>query len=80
MTVSGILNSNPSSTIGNIVFYLDAVGGTPLTVTLISNSNGTWSYSFDTTGLASGTHTLYAQAVDNLGVFSDPFAISLTVL
>jgi hypothetical protein len=30
LTVSGILNSNPSSTIISVVFYLDQIGGTPL--------------------------------------------------
>jgi hypothetical protein len=28
----------------------------------------------------SGTHTIYAQADDNYGVFSDPVAIQLIVL
>ncbi len=53
--------------------------GTPITATLISNSSGTWTYSFDTTGLATGTHTLYAEAVDSNGIFSDPLAITLTL-
>jgi hypothetical protein len=53
---------------------------TPLTVTLTSSSGGTWTYSFDTTGLASGTHMLYAEAVDRLGALSDLVAVSLTVL
>ena len=79
LTVSGILNSNPSSTITGVVFYLDTVGGPPLTVTLLSNSNGTWSYSFDTTGLSFGNHTLYAEAVDSNGIFSDPLAVNLQV-
>jgi uncharacterized delta-60 repeat protein len=79
LTVSGILNSNPTSTITGIDFYLDSVGGTPLTVALLSNSNGTWSYSFDTTSLTSGTHTLYAEAVDSNGIFSDPVAVSIQV-
>jgi uncharacterized delta-60 repeat protein len=78
LTVSGILNSNPTSTIGSIVFYLDGVGGTPLTVSLISNRNGTWTYSFDTTGL-SGPHTIYAEAVDSSNAFSDPVSVTLTV-
>jgi uncharacterized delta-60 repeat protein len=79
LTVSGILNSNPTSTITGIVFYLDTVGGTPLTVPLLGNTGGAWSYSFDTTGLTSGTHTLYAEAVDSNGVFSDPVAVSIQV-
>jgi uncharacterized delta-60 repeat protein len=78
-SVSNILEGNPSSTIAGIVFYLDSISGAPLPVSLISNSNGAWSYSFDTTGLATGTHTIYAVAVDSLGVFSDPALVVVTV-
>jgi uncharacterized delta-60 repeat protein len=45
LTVSGILNSNPSSTIAGTLFYLDSVGGTSLAsppVSFVSNSNGIW--------------------------------------
>jgi hypothetical protein len=39
-----------------------------------------WSASLTTTGLTPGTYTIYVQAVDNYGVFSDPVAISFTVM
>jgi len=41
-------------------------------------SPGVWTLTY-TVNLAPGTYTLFAQAQDNYGLFSDPFALSLTV-
>jgi hypothetical protein len=37
-----------------------------------------WTLTY-TVNLAAGTQTLFAQAEDNYCLFSDPFALSLTV-
>jgi uncharacterized delta-60 repeat protein len=54
------------------LLYADATwDGTKWNVTLTTG---------DLAGLPAGTYTLYAQAVDNFGIFSDPLAFSFTVL
>ena len=87
LTTSNILNSNPTSTITQVAFYLDANNDgilEPGTDTLLgygTNNSGTWTFTSSTAfSLTSGTYTLFAQAVDSNGVFSDPVAISLRVI
>jgi uncharacterized delta-60 repeat protein len=77
---------DPGSTVVQVAFYLDSNGDGILqhsTDTLlgygIQTSPGVWTFSFSTTGLAAGTYTLFAQAKDNYGVFSDPFAVHFQV-
>jgi hypothetical protein len=53
--------------------------GDVLLGTVTQSSGGTWALNFDTTGLAPGTDTLFAQAEDNYGAFSDPLALTLVV-
>jgi uncharacterized delta-60 repeat protein len=83
LSASGILNSNPTTTITQVAFYLDANGdGTlePGTDTLLgygTNNNGVWTF----TPTTSGTFTLFAQAMeDNNGGLSDPVAVTLNVM
>jgi uncharacterized delta-60 repeat protein len=83
LSASGILNSNPATTIAQVAFYLDDGSGNldPSTDTLLgygSNINAVWSLTF--TPMASGTFTLFAQAADSSGVLSDPVTVSLTVM
>jgi hypothetical protein len=35
-------------------------------------SAGTWTFTFSSAGLTSGTYTFFAVAEDSYGVFSDP--------
>jgi uncharacterized delta-60 repeat protein len=85
LTVSGILNSNPSSTISNVVFYQDAnndsileIGTDTLLGTGTQSSPGVWTFTFSKT--TSGTYTLFALAQDSNGVVSDPVAVTIEVI
>ena len=83
LTASNILNSNPTSSIKSVNFYLQ---NPDLTLTLLgtgTNSSGTWTLTFAeaTYGLTAGnTYTFVAQAMDSNGVLSDPLAISFQVM
>jgi hypothetical protein len=44
-----------------------------------STGTGTWTLTLSTTGWASCTYTLFAQAEDSYGAFGDPTALTLTV-
>jgi uncharacterized delta-60 repeat protein len=84
LTVSSITDGNANSTITQAAFYLDTDGNGILDSadTLLGygtqTSPGVWTFSY-MVNLAPGTYTLFAQAEDSYGVFSDPFAITLTV-
>lgn len=83
LSASGILNSNPTTTITQVAFYLDDGSGNlePGADTLLgtgTNVNGMWSFSFTPT--TSGTFTLFAVAIDSAGIWSDPVAVVLTVV
>jgi uncharacterized delta-60 repeat protein len=84
LTASNILNANPTSTISQVAFYVDANGDgilEPGTDTLLgygTNNGGTWTFTFTPT--TSGTFTLFAQAQDSNGVFSDPVSVALQVM
>ena len=83
LTASGIMNSNPTSTIIQVSFYLQ---NPDLSLTLLgsgTNNNGTWTFTFSESayGLTSGTtYTFVAQAADNFGTLSDPATVSLQVM
>jgi hypothetical protein len=88
LTASNILDSNPTSTITQVALYVDSNGDgvlEPGTDTLIGYatqaSPGIWSLTFipSTLHLTTGRYTLFAQAEDDLGVLSDPFALALQV-
>jgi uncharacterized delta-60 repeat protein len=79
LTVANITDENPSSNVAQVAFYI-MINGSPVLLGYgTHNSDGSWSYAFDTTGYASGTYTLYAQATDNYGALGNPVALTLTV-
>jgi uncharacterized delta-60 repeat protein len=83
LTASNILNSNPTTTISQVNFYLQ---NPDLSLTLVgtgTNNNGTWSLTFaeSTFGLTAGNnYTFVAQAIDSNGLLSDPVTLVLTVM
>jgi uncharacterized delta-60 repeat protein len=82
LTASYLTDTNPGATITQVAFYyIDNSGNQHLLDYAAQASPGVWTRSFSpsTFGLTSGTYTLYAQAEDSYGVFSDPFALTLTV-
>lgn len=77
---------NPGSTIIQVAFYVDSnnngvldSGDTRL-VSSSTYSKGTWTLTFSTTGWTSGSHKLFAQALDSYGVLSDPLGLDLQVI
>jgi hypothetical protein len=58
------------------IFKLDS--GDTLLGYATQTSPGVWTFTY-TVNLVHGTYTVFAQAEDNYGLFSDPFALSLTV-
>jgi uncharacterized delta-60 repeat protein len=85
LTASSLTDSNPSSSITQVAFYLDSNGdGTlepqtdqPLGYATQS-SPGVWSFTF-TVNLAPGSYTLFTQAEDSDGAVGDATALTLTV-
>jgi uncharacterized delta-60 repeat protein len=84
LTVSNITDVNPSS-ITQVAIYVDSNNDgklEPGSDTLIGyatqTSPGVWTFTY-TVNLTPGTYTLFAQAEDNYTLFSDPFALTLTV-
>ncbi len=85
LTAANITRADPSSAITQVAFYLDSNGdGTrePGTDQLLGyatqTSPGVWTFTYTAT-LAPGSYTLFANAQDSDGVFSDPLASTLTV-
>ncbi len=79
LTASNITDNNPGATVNQVAFYIMINGSGVLLGYGTENSDGSWSYAFDTTGYASGTYTLAAQATDDYGVFGNPVALTLTI-
>lgn len=85
LTASGVVPLNPGSTVTDVAFYVDSngdgvldAGDAPLG-SGTQTGTGTWTCTFSTTGWASGSYTLFAQAEDSYGAFSDPLALTLQV-
>src|SRR5205823_12716964 len=81
LTVSNITDGNLSSTITQVAIYVDSNAdgklepGTDMLIGYATQTSpGVWTFTF-TVSLALGTYTLFAQAEDNYGLFSDPFAL-----
>src|SRR5205823_3898562 len=78
LTASNITDGNPSSTISQVAFYLDSNGdgiletATDALLGYGTQSSGTWTLSFSTADWAAAVDSLFAQAKDNYGLFSDP--------
>jgi uncharacterized delta-60 repeat protein len=86
LTASNVAALNPGSTVTQVAFYVDSNGDRQLepgTDQLLGygslSSSGTWTFTFPTTGWASGSYTLFAKAEDSYGAFSDPLALTLTL-
>jgi hypothetical protein len=83
LTASNITDANPGATSTQGAFYLDTDGNGVLDSgdTLLGygsqSSTGTWTFTFSTAGWATGSYTLFAQAQDSYGAFSDPLALAL---
>jgi len=79
LTASNITDGNPNTTITQVTFYyLNSSGNEVILGYGTQTSPGVWTLKF-TVDLASGTYTLFAQAEDSAGIFSEPFALTLTV-
>jgi hypothetical protein len=77
LTATNITDANPNSSITQVLIYgPNSIGGTPLGYAT-QTSPGTWTFTFSTAGMAAGTDTFYAVAVDNYGVPS--LAVGVTV-
>jgi uncharacterized delta-60 repeat protein len=74
LTASNITDTNPNGTITQVALYLNG----SLLGYGTQSSPGVWTFTF-TVSLAPGSYTLTAQAQDNYGLLSDPFALTLTV-
>jgi uncharacterized delta-60 repeat protein len=85
LTASNITDANPGSTITQVAFYVDSNGngvldpGDALLVGTTNFGNGTWTLTISTTGWSVGSKKLFAVAMDNYGVFSDPLATTVSV-
>jgi len=79
LTASNLTDYNPGATVSQVAFYIMVNGSGVLLGYGTQNSDGSWSYAFDTTGYASGTYTLFAQATDSDGVLGNPVALTLTI-
>jgi uncharacterized delta-60 repeat protein len=83
LNASNIMNSNPTSAITQVYFYLQHPDLSLALLGTGTNNSGTWTITFSETayGLtSSSTYTFVAQAVDSNGVSSDPLSISLEVM
>jgi len=85
LTASNLADANPGSTITQVAFYVDSNGngvldsGDTLLVGTTNFSNGSFTLTFSTTGWSAGSKKLFAVAMDNYGLFSDPAAMTVSV-
>jgi uncharacterized delta-60 repeat protein len=87
LTASNMVDNNPGGTITQVAFYLDSNGdgkletGTDMLLGYgTQTSPGVWTLTFSTAGWTAGSFTLFGQAEDNYGVFSDALAVSLVLM
>jgi len=87
LTAANVVDLNMTGTVTQVAFYVDTNGDGKLEPgidTLLGygtqTNTGTWTFTFDTTGLAAGTYSFFAVAEDTYGIFSDPFAINDQVI
>ncbi len=85
LTAGSIQDGNPGASITQVAFYRDSNGDSVLNAgdALLGygtrNSDGTWSFTFSTAGLTSGTYTFFTVAEDSYGAFGDPAAVTAQV-
>jgi hypothetical protein len=81
---------NAGTSISRVAFYLDSNNdgvfqpGTDQllgygTASSVPNASHNWMLTISTTGLTSGSHTIFAQALGSDGLLSDPLAMVLTI-
>jgi hypothetical protein len=86
LTASSIVDGNPNSTVTHVAFYVDSNrdgkldSGDALLGYGTQTSPGVWTFTISTAGWVPGNYTLFAQAEDNYGVFSDALAVSLLLM
>jgi uncharacterized delta-60 repeat protein len=87
LTAADVVALNPGSSVTRVAFYKDGNGDgvlEPGTDILLGYGTqaiaGTWTLTFSTTGLSAGTYSFFVVVEDSLGVFSDPFAITVAVI
>jgi hypothetical protein len=78
LAASNITDANPGATITQVTFYAELNGTNTLLGYGTQGSPGVWTFSF-TVNLAPGTYTLFSQAEDGYGAFSDPDPLTLQV-
>jgi hypothetical protein len=86
LTAANLSDANPGGSVTQVAFYLDGngdgqlgLGGDQLLGYGTHNADGTWTYTFSTSGLADGTYTIFAQSQDNLNLLSNPLALPIQV-
>jgi uncharacterized delta-60 repeat protein len=86
LTAANVVALNPGSTVTQVAFYQDSNGdgvlesGTDSFLGYgVQTSPGVWTLTFSTSGMTSGTYTLFAQAEDSYAVIGDPLALTETV-
>jgi PKD repeat protein len=90
LTAGNAYSIYPGGSVTQVAFYLDTNNdgvlqtgtdqllgyGTPST---IPNANHNWTLTMSTSGMKSGTYTVFAVALDSDGLFSNPIATTLTI-
>jgi hypothetical protein len=80
LTATNITDANPNSSITQVLIYgPNSIGGTPLGYAT-ETSQGDWTLKFSTTGMAAGTYTFYAVAVDSYGVSGPVVGVTVQVV
>jgi uncharacterized delta-60 repeat protein len=80
LTASNISDGNAGAAVTQVTFYYyDGTGTKQVLGYGTSDGLGDWALSY-TVGLAPGSYTLYAQALDSDGAFGDPLALTLQVM
>jgi hypothetical protein len=92
LTAGNVFAINNGDSIQRVAFYISSNNGAPFSAasdTLLGYGTGAmnlpnggssnWTLTIPTTGLAPGTYTIFAQALDSNGLFSDPIATTVTI-
>jgi len=89
LTASGVTDTATGKGISSVAFYresngtagLQTTGSNPdkLVGTATTGSDGSWSITISTSGLAAGTHTFYAVATDKAGLTGIPVSTTVVV-
>ncbi|HWE92329.1 MAG TPA: hypothetical protein VG269_00005 [Tepidisphaeraceae bacterium] len=88
LTAGGVSDPNAGGSIARVAFYRESNGASGLQTsgtadtllgTATAGTNGVWSLSVSTSGLAAGAYTFYAVATDSSGLTSNAATASATV-